>query len=182
VFTDMVGDGRLFLAASQESEVSYEDAALGHGVFTYYLLHGLGALGDPKTLAADADNDGRVTVAELEAYLTAAVSKTRNQHPLVTGDLTLARVALSGYGEPLVGKVTALEGDRVVISLGSRQGVQVGDRFEVVHELLLPDGTTMQEMRAIIEVLYVLGPDRAVCSIVQAFYRIELRDTVRVAR
>jgi PKD repeat protein len=181
VFTDLVGNGRLFLAASQESEVSYEDTTLGHGVFTYYLLRGLGALGDPKTLAADADNDGRVTVEELETYLTAEVSKTRNQHPLVTGDLTLARVALSGYGEPLLGEVTALEGDRVVISLGSRQGVQVGDRFEVVHELLLPDGTTMQEVRAIIDVLYVLGSGRAVCRIVELFYPIELRDTVRVA-
>jgi hypothetical protein len=162
--------------------VSYEDTTLGHGVFTYYMLRGLGALGDPKTLAADADNDGRVTVEELETYLTAEVSKERNQHPLVTGDLTLARVALSGYGERLIVEVTALEGDRVSISLGSRQGVQVGDRFEVVHELLLPDGTTMQEMRAIIEVLYVLGPDRAVCRTVEVFYPINLRDTVRVPR
>jgi len=179
VFSDMVGEGRLFLAASQESEVSYEDPALGHGVFTYYLLRGLGALGDPKTLEADADKDGRVTVEELETYLAREVSKERNQHPLVTGDLTLARVALSGYGEPLVGEVTAIDGDRVSISLGSRQGVQVGDRFEVVHELVLPDGTTMQEVRAIIEVLYVLGPDRAVCRVVESSFPIEVKDRVR---
>jgi hypothetical protein len=90
-------------------------------------------------------------------------------------------VALSGYGAPLVGEVTAMDGDRVSISLGSRQGVQVGDRFEVVHDLLLPDGTTMMEVRAVIEVLYVLGPDRAVCRIVESSFPIEVKDRVRPA-
>ena len=179
MFTDLVGDGRLFLAASQETEVSYEDSELGHGVFTYYLLRGLGALEGQKTLEADADKDGRVTVEELETYLAREVSKERNQHPLVTGDLTLTRVALSGYGAPLIGEVTAIDGDRVVISLGSRQGVQVGDRFEVVHELVLPDGTTMTEVRAIIEVLYVLGPDRAACRVIESHFPIGIEDGVR---
>jgi uncharacterized caspase-like protein len=180
VFNDLVGPGRLFLAASQEAEFSYEDAALGHGVFTYYLLRGLGAMEGVTTPEADADQDGRVTVAELRTYLEREVTRAKpQQHPLVTGDLTLARVALDGYGEPLVGEVTALDADRVVITLGTRHGVQPGDRFEVVGVYALPDGTTMEEVRAIVEVLYLLGPERAACRIVSQDFPIEVHDVVK---
>jgi len=182
VFNDLVGPGRLFLAASQEAELSYEDGALGHGVFTYYLLRGLGALNGTTTPEADADQDGRVTVEELRIYLECEVTRARpQQHPLVTGDLALTRVALDGYGEPLLGEVTALDGDRVIISLGTRHGVQPGDRFEVVGVYALPDGTTMRETRATIEVLFILGPDRSVCRIVEQSFPIEVHDVVTPA-
>jgi parallel beta-helix repeat protein len=182
VFNDLVGPGRLFLAASQEAELSYEDGALGHGVFTYYLLRGLGALNGTTTPEADADQDGRVTVEELRIYLECEVTRARpQQHPLVTGDLALTRVALGGYGEPLLGEVTALDGDRVIISLGTRHGVQPGDRFEVVGVYALPDGTTMRETRATIEVLFILGPDRSVCRIVEQSFPIEVHDVVTPA-
>jgi formylglycine-generating enzyme required for sulfatase activity/PKD repeat protein len=182
VFNDLVGPGRLFLAASQEDEFSYEDPALGHGVFTYYLLRGLGAMDGVTTPEADADQDGRVTVEELRVYLEREVTRAKpQQHPLVTGDLALARVALDGYGEPLLGEVTALDGDRVIISLGTRHGVQPGDRFEVVGVYALPDGTTMRETRATIEVLFILGPDRAVCRIVEQDFKIEVHDVVTPA-
>jgi uncharacterized caspase-like protein len=182
VFNDLVGSGRLFLAASQEDEFSYEDAALGHGIFTYYLLRGLGAMEGVTTPEADADQDGRVTVEELRVYLEREVTRAKpQQHPLVTGDLALTRVALSGYGEPLLGEVTALDRDRVIISLGSRHGVQPGDRFEVVGVYALPDATTMRETRAMIEVTYVLGPDRSVCRIVEQGFPIEVHDVVTPA-
>ena len=183
VFNDLVGPGRLFLAASQEAELSYEDPALGHGVFTYYLLRGLGAMEGVTTPEADADHDGRVTVEELRIYLEREVTRARpQQHPLVTGDLTLERVALSGYGEPLLGEVTALDGDRVMISLGTRHGVQPGDRFEVVGVYALPDGTTMRETRAMIEVTYMLGPDRSACVLIESHFPVEIGDSVRPAQ
>ena len=181
VFNDLTGPGRLFLAASQEAELSYEDAALGHGVFTYYLLRGLGSLEGMTSLEADADKDGRVTVEELRTYLEREVSKQRPQHPLVTGDLALTRVALSGYGVPLAGEVTALQGEYVIISLGMRHGVQVGDRFEVIRSYTLPDGSSAIELRAVIEVTSILGPDRSMCKVLQSIFPIETKDAVRPA-
>jgi formylglycine-generating enzyme required for sulfatase activity/PKD repeat protein len=183
VFNDLVGTGRLFLAASQEDEFSYEDAALGHGIFTYYLLRGLGAMEGVTTPEADADQDGRVTVEELRIYLEREVTRTKpQQHPLVTGDLALARVALDGYGEPLVGEVTAIQGDYVIISLGSRHGVQVGDRFEIVRSYTLPDGSEVDEVRALIQVAAILGPDRSACMLVESHFSVEIGDSVRPAQ
>jgi len=188
VFTDLMGvDGVLVMTACQATELAQQDDSLGYGVFTYFLLSGLGGLekvGEPE---ADTDQDGRVTVEELKRYLQREVPqyvsdvmlKTSPQNPLITGDEALSRVALSGYGVPLIGEVTAIDEERVIITLGSRHGIQPGDRFEVVHILELPDGQTMEEHRAIIEVLYVLGPARSVCCIVETIYPIELRDQVR---
>ena len=183
VFNDLVGPGRLFLAASQEDEFSYEDAALGHGIFTYYLLRGLGAMEGMTTPEADANKDGRVTVEELRVYLEREVTRAKpQQHPLVTGDLTLTRVALDGYGEPLVGEVTAIQGDYVIVSLGSRHGVQVGDQFEIVRPYTLPDGSTAAEVRALIQVAAILGPDRAACVLVESRFSVEIGDSVRPAQ
>jgi len=67
----------------------------------------------------------------------------------------------------------------VVISLGSRQGVKPGDRFQVVHPIELPDGTVISEVRAVIEVVYFAGPDRAVCRIVELSFPIKVHDRVR---
>jgi len=183
VFNDLVGPGRLFLAASQEDEFSYEDPALGHGVFTYYLLRGLGAMEGVTTPEADADQDGRVTVEELRTYLEREVTRAKpQQHPLATGDLALTRVALDGYGEPLVGEVTAIQGDYVIVSLGSRHGIQVGDRFEVVRLYTLPDGSTAAEVRALIQIASILGPDRAACVLIESHFSVEIGDSVRPAQ
>ena len=180
VFNDLVGPGRLFLAASQEDEFSYEDAALGHGIFTYYLLRGLGALDGVTAPEADADHDGRVTVEELRIYLEREVTRAKpQQHPLVTGDLTLTRVALGGYGVPLAGEVTTIQGKTVLISLGTRHGVQAGDRFEVVRRYTVSEGTTVLEIRGVVEVVSVIGPERSECHILSQDFPIEVHDEVR---
>ena len=58
------------MTASDISESSFEDERWGggHGVFTYFLLQGLGG-------AADGDKDGVVTAGELFPYVRAAVRK-----------------------------------------------------------------------------------------------------------
>jgi len=191
VFTDLTGEGRLVLAASQEDEPSYEDPPLNHGVFTYFLLQGLGVSEDPDhagetTPKADTNKDGRVTVEELQTYLNKEVPQyikdvmhEQPQHPLISGDTTLRNIAWNGYGVPLVGEVTAIQGETVIISLGSRQGIQPGDQFEVIHPLTLADGRVVNEADATIEVLYILEPDRAACKVVKSIYPIKLRDRVR---
>jgi hypothetical protein len=59
---------RAVITASDISESSFEDAKWGdgHGVFTYFLLQGLGG-------KADANHDGVVTAGELFAYLKQSV-------------------------------------------------------------------------------------------------------------
>jgi hypothetical protein len=83
--------GRVVLTASRASEVSEERDALGHGVFTYYLLEGLGG-------KADLDGDGIITVDEIYTYVAQKVPEAtgQNQHPVkkgeVEGQLILGRV------------------------------------------------------------------------------------------
>jgi serine/threonine protein kinase len=64
----MSGQGRYLIASCDEGQRSFECAELGHGLFTYHLLQGLAG-------AADSDGDGRVGLAELFNYVSAAVSR-----------------------------------------------------------------------------------------------------------
>jgi WD40 repeat protein/uncharacterized protein YgiM (DUF1202 family) len=83
--------GRVVLTASRASEVSEERDALGHGVFTYYLLEGLRG-------KADLDGDGVITIDEIYNYVAQKVPEVtgQNQHPMkrgeVEGQLVLGRV------------------------------------------------------------------------------------------
>lgn len=77
-----VGDGIAVLSASDDKQLSQEGQQWGggHGVFTFYLLKGMG--GD-----ADYNKDGQVTLGELIPYLSERVRReTGNaQSPTVAG-------------------------------------------------------------------------------------------------
>ncbi|MFP4381341.1 MAG: SUMF1/EgtB/PvdO family nonheme iron enzyme [Candidatus Sumerlaeia bacterium] len=57
----LAGEGQMTLASCGIGEVSYEDSNKGHGVFTYYLLEGLGG-------KAHANPDGFITLYTLFQY------------------------------------------------------------------------------------------------------------------
>ncbi len=59
-------ENAVILAACKGSESSWEDDVLEHGVFTYYLMEGLGAAAAAGD--ADADRDLAVTAEELFTY------------------------------------------------------------------------------------------------------------------
>ena len=59
------------MSASTGSEVSIEDPAWGHGAFTKALLDGLDG-------PADYDQDGVITLKELDLYVTRNVKKLTN--------------------------------------------------------------------------------------------------------
>ena len=89
-----IGKGRVVLAASGPNESAQEDADLGHGVFTYYLLQGLRG-------AADGDRNGEIDVHEIYRYLSEQVSKaTRGKQnpqlkePDLVGQILLGRGAV----------------------------------------------------------------------------------------
>lgn len=96
LFTDAAGDAAeawlmraetgsaVVLAAAGTTELSYENATLGHGVFTYYLLQ--------AASFGDADLDGWVSSTELYGYASRAISTLWNPikagqefHPHVSG-------------------------------------------------------------------------------------------------
>ena len=74
--------GRVVLSASGPNEPSLESRALGHGIFTYFLLDGLRG-------AADADGNNVITVPEAYSYVARVVPERtgRRQHPMMSGVL-----------------------------------------------------------------------------------------------
>lgn len=80
------GKGRVVIAASQPNQRSFEDAEIGHGIFTHHLLEALSG-------RADRDNDGYVTVLDAYKYLVDAVPRSAKQlaggaqEPVLRGDI-----------------------------------------------------------------------------------------------
>jgi uncharacterized caspase-like protein len=77
--------GRVVITASGPNEVALELPALGHGIFTYYLLEGLGG-------KADRNGDGIVTVSELYEYVEDQVDRRARaaggrQRPMMKGEI-----------------------------------------------------------------------------------------------
>ncbi|RPH49251.1 MAG: hypothetical protein EHM85_14515 [Desulfobacteraceae bacterium] len=77
------GKGRMIIAASDANQVSAEKDELKHGVFTYYMLEGLGG-------KADFDGDGVITLDEIYRYVSVKVPQAtgQDQHPVKKGEMT----------------------------------------------------------------------------------------------
>jgi uncharacterized caspase-like protein len=75
-----LGSGVVFLGASTDTEVAWEDERLGHGIFTYYVLSGL----------TDAGTSGSIGLGTLYDLVHAQViSFSRNrQHPVLWGNVS----------------------------------------------------------------------------------------------
>jgi uncharacterized caspase-like protein len=72
------------ISASAPDQIASSSPELKHGVFSYFLMKGME--GD-----ADLNKDGRITVSEMQSYLSDAVGRkamslSRTQHPQVVGD------------------------------------------------------------------------------------------------
>jgi MYXO-CTERM domain-containing protein len=74
--------GAIVLSSSRGGELSYEDDAIGNGMFTHALLRAL------TTAEADADGDGSVMIRELRDYVAAKVAALTGdqQHPTIDRD------------------------------------------------------------------------------------------------
>jgi len=77
-------DGFTVITASQHDQISSSSPDLQHGIFSYYLMRGME--GD-----ADANKDGKITLGEMQAYLSENVDRqaamiSRKQEPQLIGD------------------------------------------------------------------------------------------------
>lgn len=66
------GEGRVIIAASKPDQRSYEDAKLGHGIFTHHLIEALSG-------KADTDNDGLVSIFDVYKYLRDKVPRSAKE-------------------------------------------------------------------------------------------------------
>ncbi len=67
---ELGGEGRAILTSSTATQVSFEDG-IGRGIYTRHLVEGI------ETGAADADNNGVITVAELHEYAKRKVQEAK---------------------------------------------------------------------------------------------------------
>ncbi|MBI3944723.1 MAG: caspase family protein [Armatimonadetes bacterium] len=102
LFSD--ADGRVTMASCQENQQSFEWSQMGHGVYTYYVVQGLGG-------QADDNRDGVVTVTELSTYVHDQVVRWATEHNHqqrprarmnISGDIVLARAGTAPATVPQV--------------------------------------------------------------------------------
>jgi len=136
-----------------------------------------------------SEDDANITTW---AWIFADGSTSRDQHPIhsyskpgsysvvltVTDDNGVSTSFTRNVIVGPVGCVVAISGDIVIVSLGSANGVKVGDRFEVVRLYQLSDGTVVSEHKATIEVTEIIGINRSACYVVEQDSAIEIHDTL----
>ncbi|MCF7875905.1 PKD domain-containing protein [Candidatus Bipolaricaulota bacterium] len=183
-------DGSVLFAASKEDQTSYEGEGedIEHGLFTHFLLKGLNG-------EADENNDGRITVDELKNYIVPQVENYVEEHdlpertlggtpqtPLVKGRITAplvkGRENLEGTVEHIIEGDRAREGGRVMVDLGSEDGVEVGDGFRVYSS---PKGVeVLNEKGASLEIEEVIASHLSLCKVVNADQKI--KEGVKIER
>jgi len=77
-------DNFTVITASQADQWSSSSPELKHGIFSYYLMRGMEG-------EADANKDGKITLGEMQAYLSENVGRqaammSRKQEPQLIGD------------------------------------------------------------------------------------------------
>lgn len=171
------GGGSVLFAASKENQTSYEGQGkeIKHGVFTYFLLKALRG-------EADENNDGSVSTDELEDYIVPHVSNYVDEHnlpektyggtpqtPLVKGGIVAPIVEkgpiLQGKIKYVVGGKKAMKGDKVMIDLGTKKGVEKGDKFRVYGGKKGVDITG--KGGALLKLQKVIGPGISLCEVVR---------------
>jgi uncharacterized caspase-like protein len=95
-------NGIYLIAASTAEQYAYEVPELGHGVFTYALLSGLGERDPPQA----ATSEGIVTVLSLINYVMRAVPDLTEKYHM--GDPQTPVIFDAGTDIPLIASVSAI--------------------------------------------------------------------------
>ncbi len=90
IYNDLVRrSGAIVFSSCRGDEVSYESAEYENGLFTEYIIRGLGGnqggreRSGPGTRPADTDGDGVVTTEELRRYVRTGVAAETKEDPLL---------------------------------------------------------------------------------------------------
>jgi len=144
-----------------------------------------------KTCFEDASIDDTEIVSWQWAFGDGATSTDRQPTHTYdeTGSYTITLTVTDDEGETSTseqeiviappGEVTTVAGDTIIISLGTANGVEVGDRFEVVRVLLLSSGQTIEEHKATIAVIEILDADRSACQVTNLKQPIQPGDSIQ---
>jgi len=145
-----------------------------------------------KTCFEDASIDDTEIVSWQWAFGDGATSTDRQPTHTYdeTGSYTITLTVTDDEGETSTseqeiviappGEVTTVAGDTIIISLGTANGVEVGDRFEVVRVLLLSSGQTIEEHKATIAVIEILDADRSACRVINPKQPIQAGDMIHL--
>jgi uncharacterized caspase-like protein len=95
-------NGIYLIAASTAEQYAYEVPELGHGVFTYALLSGLGERDQPQA----ATSEGIVTVLSLINYVARAVPELTEKYHM--GDPQTPVIFDAGTDIPLIAATNAI--------------------------------------------------------------------------
>ena len=139
------GEGRIVIAASQPDQRSFENAELGHGVFTYNLLEALSG-------KADWDNDGYVTVLDAYKYVQDAVPRDAmnlaggKQEPILRGDITKDFViSIDREHFEKIEKERVLEEKLGILDAFYDEGRLSGKQYEYLRALLKIDPVELKD-------------------------------------
>ena len=123
------GRGFLRLASCDTHQKSNEDNALGHGVFTHFLVTALRGKGD-------LDGDGRVGAAETYRYVARGVSRWAREHGLRQDPLMSGRVVGGMFTLCYAAKRTPMPSDAGI----ARRTAQLYLTLEPAHSEFQIDG------------------------------------------
>jgi len=132
---DSYAQGLAVLQSTQPGGFSFEDAKLGHGVFTHYLVQGLGG--------EAADKDGWITFDGLRNYLTKKVRQHVEdrfghvQAPYASTDYT-GTFVLAKYSQSVERQVQNLQ--RAEVATGPSPGIKFTHKVESVMDAIFKYG------------------------------------------
>jgi hypothetical protein len=120
---DIGGANSVVLMACQEGGLSYETSALENGVFSYFVIQGLGT---PTSAPADSDRDGTVSAEEAFAYAAPRTSSyVRVQKPRLYDGNPYAEVELFDPPPPPASVNVAVTTDKTAYTNGQRARITV---------------------------------------------------------
>jgi WD40 repeat protein len=94
------GQGPIILAACDRNQLSYENKAFGHGLFTFAILEALGE----RFAQADRNGDGKLDATELYAYVRGRMPTLLEQIGMDEGRQVPIKFPRKPEGYPLAGR------------------------------------------------------------------------------
>ena len=162
----LAAPGRQILTAAGRNKCAWEDGALGHGAFTYFLLERLaiGNVDDTRVSLQEAFHYAQVQIGKLSPEMNPEMAG-KLEEPLLFS-VTNVRSALQEVGHPFERQIWA-----VVVGIGDYQARSIHDLSyteadaQAIHDWLLEKAKVPEE-----HVQLLLGEEATLAGIRRALY------------